>query len=113
MRLKRPAQFLVFLVGLSASMWAVRADDGRSARRVPPTLLNDDLPRKVSEGKILSLAVLKEQVLGKIPGELIDVRAEREYGRILYVFKVLRKGGKVSEVEVDAATGEIVEVENE
>jgi uncharacterized membrane protein YkoI len=48
-----------------------------------------------------------------LPGELIDVRVDRDEGRIIYEFRILRGTGRVTEVEAEAASGRIVEVENE
>lgn len=74
---------------------------------------HDDLSRLVKEGRIRPLSALKAEVLAKLPGELIDVRGERDKGRIVYEFRILRDSGRVTEVEVEAASGKIVEVENE
>lgn len=74
---------------------------------------HSDLSQLVKEGRIRPLAVLKAQVLAKLPGELIDVRVGRDDGRIIYEFRILRSSGRVTEVEVEAASGRIVEVENE
>jgi uncharacterized membrane protein YkoI len=74
---------------------------------------HDDLSNLVKEGRIRPLSVLKAQVLAELPGELIDVRVDREDGRIVYEFRILRDSGRVTEVEVEAASGRIVEVENE
>lgn len=73
----------------------------------------DELRKLVKEGRIRPLSVLKAQVLKKLPGELIDIRVDREVGRIVYEFRILRDSGRVTEVEVEAASGRIIEVENE
>ncbi len=44
---------------------------------------------------------------------MINVSVERDDGRILYEFRVLTSSGKVTEVEVEAATGTITEIEND
>ncbi|MGO8311216.1 PepSY domain-containing protein [Rhizobium ruizarguesonis] len=90
------------------------ADDfpGRS-READDLPSHEDLPKQVHEGKILPLTVLKAKVLAKSPGELIDISVDRHDDRIIYEFRILRGGGQVTEVEVDAASGRIVEIENE
>jgi uncharacterized membrane protein YkoI len=113
MSFHRTSHFMLLFLGLSAPVLVAHADDGRSPEDEPPVLSNDELARQVREGKILPLTALKERVLAELRGELIDVSVERERGRILYEFKVLRPGGEVSEVELDAATGEIIKIENE
>lgn len=76
-------------------------------------LLRDQMRDMVREGKLLPLSTLKARVLGKLPGELIDVRVDHEDGAILYEFRILRESGQVTEVEIDAASGRIIEIENE
>ncbi|WP_246711479.1 PepSY domain-containing protein [Rhizobium leguminosarum] len=83
------------------------------SREVDDLPSHEDLPKRVHEGKILPLAVLKAKVLAKLPGELIDVSVDRHDDRIIYEFRILRGSGQVTEVEVDAASGRIVEIENE
>lgn len=90
------------------------ADDDRSHAAGDDDLpSHDDLSRLVKEGRIHPLAVLKAQVLAKLPGELIDVRVDCDDGVIIYEFRILRDSGRVTEVEVEAASGRIVEIENE
>lgn len=58
-----------------------------------------------------------EQILKKlrrtVPGEVIEVEFERENRRWTYEIKVIDRRGVIREVEMDAATGEILEVEIE
>jgi uncharacterized membrane protein YkoI len=91
-----------------------RADDSRTnSAEDDDRPSRDDLNQLVKQGRIRPLAVLKAQVLEKLPGELIEVRIDRDDGRIIYEFRILRDSGRVTEVEVEAATGRIVEVEND
>lgn len=103
----------LLLVGLSLPVLPLCADDDRASGGKSGVPSNDELARQVREGKILPLGVLKELVLRRIPGELINVSVDREDERLVYEFRVLRSGGQVTEVEVDAAAGKIVEIENE
>lgn len=92
----------------------VLADDSRTNSVEDDDLLShDDLSQLVKTGRIRPLSVLKAQVLAELPGELIDVRVDRDDGRIIYEFRILRDSGRITEVEVEAASGRIVEVENE
>lgn len=107
------ALFSLLLLGLPLQGIAL-ADDSRSSSVEDDDLpSHDDLSQLVKEGRIRPLSVLKAQVLAELPGELIDVRVDREDGRIVYEFRILRDSGRVTEVEVEAASGRIVEVENE
>jgi uncharacterized membrane protein YkoI len=38
---------------------------------------------------------------------------DAEDSRIIYEFRIIRAGGQLTEIEVDAADGRIIEVENE
>lgn len=67
----------------------------------------------VRRGEILPLPRLKALVLERWPGELVALSVDREKGRIVYEFRVLRPDGRLTEVEVNAADGSILEVENE
>lgn len=51
--------------------------------------------------------------LAKHPGDVISLEAEIENGKPIYEFDIKGKDGKEWEVEVDAVTGKIVEVEEE
>jgi uncharacterized membrane protein YkoI len=77
------------------------------------TALRDHIRDLVQQGKLLPLRTLKAQVLDKWPGDLIDVTVNRKNDVILYEFRILRAGGQVTEVEIDAASGRVIEVENE
>ena len=106
--MRRLLIFLPFLcLGVLFSVEPARAGDTEEA----PS--QDQLHQLVEKGKILSLATLKSRVLARLPGELIDVSVGHDNDAIIYEFRILREGGQVTEVEVDAASGRIIEIENE
>lgn len=84
-----------------------------------PTLADDDqdehesLPTQVEGGEIRSLADLRRIVLSRVAGDIVSARIEQEHGLRLYEFRVLRADGRLVEVEIDAKTGEILEMEND
>ena len=49
----------------------------------------------------------------KFPGEMIEVELDREDGAYVYELKILRSDGKIQEIEVDAATGQITKIEDD
>ena len=53
-----------------------------------------------------------EIALGKVSGRVIEVETEREDGRLLYEIAI-KDGSDITEVEIDAETGEILEIERE
>ena len=65
----------------------------------------------VGEGEILPL----ETILARFPpqeyGKLLDLEVEREHGSVVYEFEFLLDDGRIIEIEVDAANGEILEQE--
>lgn len=67
----------------------------------------------VERGEIKSLGALKNIVRTAYPGDIVHVSTHRDHGRFLYQFRVLEKGGRLIEIEMDAATGRILEAENE
>ncbi|MGI8641157.1 MAG: PepSY domain-containing protein [Pyrinomonadaceae bacterium] len=50
---------------------------------------------------------------GKVQGQFLEEELENENGRLLYSFDIRNAEGKVTEVEIDAKTGEIVNVEEQ
>ena len=84
----------------------VRADD--DAR-------DQEIARKaLLEGRIRSLSEITEKVKPRLPGKILGVELEVEdNGRIVYEFDVIDQSGRVMEVEVDAATGDILSIEDD
>ncbi|HCL63596.1 MAG TPA: peptidase [Rhizobium sp.] len=67
----------------------------------------------VDRGEIKSLAVLRRIVLGKVSGDVVSVEFSRKQSRKIYEFRVLRPDGRLVELEIDAVTGIILQIENE
>jgi uncharacterized membrane protein YkoI len=88
-------------------------DDGTVSRRDDEQRERDLIMEAVRRGEILPLPKLKSVVLERWPGELVALKVDREDGKIRYEFRILRPDGRLTEVEVDAADGAILEVENE
>jgi len=112
--LRLPLIALLLASVLLAGWMTAHADEDRR----PPKEKSEgaDLDRihsLVQQGKLLSLATLKADILKRWPGELIGVTVDEEHGDIVYEFRILRPTGQITEVEVDAATGKLVEIENE
>jgi uncharacterized membrane protein YkoI len=85
-----------------------RADDDDDAR-------DQEIARKaLREGRIRSLAEITEMVKPKLPGTILGVELEVEDGgRIVYEFDVVDPAGRLKEVDVDAATGNILSIEDD
>lgn len=96
-----------FLAGaaliVAASPWARGGDDA-----------DHELARRLlAEGRIKPLAEIMGAIHKEVPGEMLEVEFEAEDGRYVYEFKILTPHGAVQEIEVDAATGKVLEVEDD
>jgi uncharacterized membrane protein YkoI len=91
---------------LAAPATLVRAgDDARDQEIARKALL---------EGRIRSLSEITEIVKPNLPGKILAVELEVEDdGRLVYEFDVIDARGKLLEVDVDAATGDILSIEDD
>jgi uncharacterized membrane protein YkoI len=91
-------QFVIGLAALltSAPVFAERERDQDRARRA------------VERGEALALSDILARVRPSLGGEVVAVSFERKKERWIYEFKVIRPGGALVEVYVDAATAEVV-----
>ncbi|MCX4029751.1 PepSY domain-containing protein [Endozoicomonas sp. SM1973] len=65
------------------------------------------------QGVILPMSQLLRQVRQRYPGELLNAELERDDGIYEYELKILNPQGQVWEIEVNAQTGAILEVERD
>ena len=101
-----PRPFALILIALIAAIGAPRgaaADDS-----------DHDLARRLLEqGRILPLADIVDKVRSEIPGEMLEVEFETDDGAYIYELKILRPDGRVQKIEVEAASGKIVKIEDD
>ena len=88
----------IALVSLAAFAAGARADDDRD---------HDVARHAVERGEIKPLAEILQVLRDKLPGEIAGVKIERKGGRLVYELRIVSAGGRLLEVHVDAATGEI------
>jgi uncharacterized membrane protein YkoI len=88
----------VALLSLAALAASARADDDRD---------HDVARHAVERGEIKPLAEILQMVRDKLPGEIAGVKIERKGGRLVYELRIVGAQGRLVEVHVDAATGEI------
>jgi uncharacterized membrane protein YkoI len=98
MRLSSKALAIALLSALAAFPVAARADDDRD---------HDMARRAVERGEIRPLVEILQAVRDKLPGEVAGVKIERRGGRLVYELRIVGTQGRLLEVHVDAATGEI------
>ncbi len=89
---------MALISALALPATAVRADDDHD---------HEVARQAVARGEIKSLTDILQAVRGKLPGEVAGVKLERKHGRLVYEFRVVGAQGRLLEVHVDAATGDI------
>ena len=101
-----PRPFALILIALIAAIGAplgAAADDS-----------DHDLARRLLEqGRILPLADIVDKVRSEIPGEMLEVEFKTDDGAYIYELKILRPDGRVQEIEVEAASGKIIKIEDD
>lgn len=74
---------------------------------------HDAARRALERGEVRPLAEILALVTRNMEGHVIEVEFETKDARHIYEFKLLTDGGKVIEVYVDAANGEIIKVKED
>lgn len=69
--------------------------------------------RLLSEGRIRPLEEILDAVRVKVPGQMLEVELELEHGVYVYEIKMLGPNGRVVEVDADAKSGKILEIEDD
>lgn len=62
----------------------------------------------VQAGEILSLRAILERLEQTQPGQVLDVEFEQQKGVWIYELKILKAGGRLQKLKIDAKTGEII-----
>lgn len=104
--MKRPPSH--FAAGLAAGLLLASA--------APGLALDDDhelARRALEEGRVLPLADILAKVKAARPGKVLELELETEDGQLVYDLKILTPEGRVQEIEVDAATGKILKIEDD
>ena len=63
----------------------------------------------VKASEVLPLTALLERLHRTYPGQVLELELEREGSRWIYEIKLLQAGGQLLKLEVDAATGQVLE----
>lgn len=67
----------------------------------------------VERGEILPLAEALARLQDSHPGRLIEVEMEYSDGRLVYEVELVTEDGRLIEVDMDAATGEILSLDED
>lgn len=85
---------------------------------LPPLEPEDGLDASFARAAVLRHEILPlDQILDVLrkdhKGEIIEIQLEFEEGILAYEFDLISPDGRVYEVEIEAATGRIIEIEDE
>ena len=70
---------------------------------------HDEIKQLREAGRILPMGEVMARVQTVQPGQLVEAELELEDGAYLYEIKILAADGTVHKLELDAATGEVLE----
>lgn len=91
-----------------AAGYPARGDDGDDeGQRL------EEVHEAVERGEIQPLSALKRIISRRFPGDIVRITTAGSKNAIRYEFRVLDPSGKLLEIEMDAASGKILEVEND
>lgn len=71
----------------------------------------DEALRLAEQGHILPLQALIEDALRRFPGRFLEAELERDDGRYTYELEIVTRDRRVIELEYDAATGKLLDVD--
>jgi uncharacterized membrane protein YkoI len=92
---------LILLLSLLAAPALADRDDHERARRA------------LQAGEILPLTEILAVAEAARPGRVIELELEREDGRWIYELELVTPEGRLYELEIDAASGAVLEIEHE
>jgi len=95
--------FILGTLPAAAEMPALQTEDGLDAAFARAA---------VRDGRILPLTRILDILRDAAAGEIIEIQLELEEGRLVYEFDLIGPDGHVFEVEIDAATGAVLEIED-
>ncbi|WP_374309633.1 PepSY domain-containing protein [Dongia sp.] len=73
--------------------------------------VDQEVARKALENKeILPLSTVLAEVEGKVTGDVVEIELERKLGQWVYEIEVIGEDGRVRDIDVDAKTGEVINV---
>ena len=73
---------------------------------------NGQIIRALEAGEIMTLQKALTKISQEVPGQVIKVELEREQGRWVYEFKLLRQGGEQIKLVVNAVNGEVLQTKS-
>ena len=62
----------------------------------------------LAAGEVMPLEAVLDRLQRTLPGRVLDVELEREDGRWIYQVKLMQPGGRLTRVDLDARTAEVL-----
>lgn len=109
--MKPRSQLTAGLGAIIAAVLLVSAPRASSRDRDDCKTSQDCARDAFQSGEIRPLAEVIAAARAKVPGEVVKVELEREHGVWVYEIKILTSEGRRREVEIDAKTLEIRDVD--
>ena len=94
---RRFMPLFALLLALSSTAFADDSEDHDRARQA------------LEAGEILPLKAVLEKVSADTPGSVLEVELDRRHDRWVYEIKLLRQGGSVIKLWVDASDGAVID----
>ncbi len=102
---------LPFIIGLGLCLAFSQPLGQALAQAVPEDDVDQETARKALENKeILPLSMVLAKAEGKITGDVVEIELERKNGQWIYEIEVIGEDGRVRDFDVDAKSGEVINV---
>ena len=103
------------LAGTSGLLWTgfTVADNERGLRSEGHESGHEAVRELMQQGDILPLEQILEQARRQRPGRVLETELERKRGGYIYEVEILDDNGEVWEMKFDAASGELLNQEQE
>ena len=112
-RIPRGAPALLLALALGLGFPAGAAADHGDRHWEDDDHSHDRARRAVERGDALPVEEVLARLRAQVPGEIMAMEYEHEYGRWVYEFKLIDPAGRLRKVHLDAATGELVEARDD
>lgn len=112
--MRRPLRALLLSALLALPVVAGGEDAAPAPAPAPSTVADFDRALEaVARGEIKRLSEIMPRIEKEFGGRAVETEIETDHGRWVYEFEILTPDGRLFEVDVDAVTGETIDVEEE
>ena len=89
-------------------IWMMLAMSGTGVSYAADNSDHERARQAVEAGDVLPLRTILDRVEGEYPGQVMEVELDREKGEWVYEIKLLRKGGALMKLKIQARDGTIL-----